>query len=103
VEKNVDTALEWYTKSAEKGHAIAQNSAGKIHYDKGRYEEAFKWFKKSAAQGNTDAISNLAECYELGEGVKKDIPEALKWYGKAAEKGDATAKENIRRLVDAMP
>ena len=99
VEKNIDTALEWYTKSAEKGYARAQNEAGVILYEKGRYEEAFKWFKKSAAQDDTDAISNLAECYELGEGVKKDIPEAVKLYAKAAEKGNVNAAKFLRRLT----
>ena len=64
VEKNIDTALEWFTKSAEKGHARAQYEAGAIHYDKGRYEEAFKWFTKSAAQGDTYAIIKPRECYE---------------------------------------
>ena len=32
VEQNIDTALEWFTKSAEKGYARAQNQAGVIHY-----------------------------------------------------------------------
>ena len=103
VEKNIDTALEWFTKSAEKGFAKGQYEAGRIHYDKGRHDSAFQWFTISALQGNTAAIANLGECYEKGEGVKKDFPEAFKLYAKAAEKGHATAKKNIRRLVDAMP
>ena len=103
VEKNIDTALEWFTKSAEKGFAKGQYEAGRIHYDKGRHDSAFQWFTISALQGNTAAIANLGECYEKGEGVNKDFPEAFKLYAKAAEKGHATAKKNIRRLVDAMP
>ena len=103
VERNIDTALEWFTKSAEKGVARAKYEAGAIHYDEGRYEEAFQWFTKSAAQGDTDATLDLGECYEKGNGVKKDISEALKLYGKAIEKGHAEAKENLRRLVDALP
>ena len=102
VEKNLDTTLEWFTKSAKKGHARAQRQAGNIHLGKGRYEEAFKWLTKSAAQGDTNAKYNIAMCYELGKGVKKDIPEALKLYAKAAEKGLATAKVNLRRLIDEM-
>ena len=35
VEINIDTALEWFTKSAEKGDADAQCEAGRMHYDKG--------------------------------------------------------------------
>ena len=48
------------------------------------------------------ANHNLASCYEIGKGVKKDIPEALKLYAKAAEKGHAKAKVNLRRLIDEM-
>jgi TPR repeat protein len=69
---------------------------------KGRHEEAVKWYKKAAAQGEMCAQSNLGNCYERGEGVKKDIPEALKWYGKAAEQGNAEAAKNILRLAKAM-
>jgi tetratricopeptide (TPR) repeat protein len=102
VEKNIDTALEWFTKSAEKGFAKGQYEAGRIHYDKERHDSAFQWFTISALQGNTAAIANLGECYEKGEGVKKDFPEAFKLYAKAAEKGHATAKKNIRRLANAL-
>jgi TPR repeat protein len=102
VERNIDTALKWFTKSAKKGVANAQTEAGAIHYIKGRHEEAVKWYKKAAAQGEMCAQSNLGNCYERGEGVKKDIPEALKWYGKAAEQGNAEAAKNILRLAKAM-
>ena len=102
VERNIDTALKWFTKSAKKGDADAQCEAGAIHYIKGRHEEAVKWYKKAAAQGEMCAQSNLGNCYERGEGVKKDIPEALKWCGKAAEQGNAEAAKNILRLAKAM-
>ena len=102
VERNIDTALKWFTKSAKKGVADAQTQAGAIHYIKGRHEEAVKWYKKAAAQGEMCAQSNLGNCYERGEGVKKDIPEALKWCGKAAEQGNAEAAKNILRLAKAM-
>ena len=102
VEQNIDTALEWYTKSAEKGHASAQNNVGGVHRKKGQHEEAFKWFMKAANQGDIYAEYNLGICYENGNGVKRNVPEAVKWFTKAAEKGHPRAAENARRLIDAM-
>ena len=102
VERNIDTALKWFTKSAKKGFATAQNQAGVILYGKGRHEEAVKWYKKAAAQGEMYGQHNLAACYEKGKGMKKDIPEALKLYGKAAEQGYTEAAKNIIRLGKAM-
>jgi tetratricopeptide (TPR) repeat protein len=102
VEENIDTALEWFTKSAEKGHASAQLNAGIMHFLKGRYKETVKWCKKAAAQGNADATFALGICYENGNGVKRNVPEAVKLYTTAAEKGHASAAENLRSLIDAM-
>ncbi|HXL73833.1 MAG TPA: hypothetical protein VN963_09425, partial [bacterium] len=40
------------------------------------YEEAFKWYRKSAEHGNTDAIYRLIYMYEKGYGVAKDLKKA---------------------------
>ena len=101
VQRNVDTALRYYEKAAAKGDATTQNIAGCCHHEKGRYDEAFKWFTKSAAQGFVDAERNLGFLYERGRGVKKDISKAIEWYAKAAEKGYACAAKALRRLTPA--
>lgn len=60
------------------GHAIERN-----------YDEAFKWFIKSAEQGNSMAENNIGEMYLNGEGLEKNYNEAFKWFKKSAEHGDA--------------
>ena len=42
------------------------------------YAEAFKWFEKSATEGNKFAQFNLALMYLNGEGVKRNREEAVK-------------------------
>ena len=37
------------------------------------YEQAVDWFRKSAAQGNANAQSNLGVMYQNGWGVEKDL------------------------------
>jgi len=49
------------------------------------FHEAFRWFRKAAAQGDPDAQNALGQMYQDGEGVKQDYAEAAKWFRMAAE------------------
>jgi TPR repeat protein len=70
-----------------------------MHYDghgvRQDYEEAAKWFRLAAEQGNAEAQFTLARQYAHGEGVPQDYKEAVKWYRLAAEQGDADAQVNL--------
>ena len=48
---------------------------------------AFNWYKKSAEQGNYDALYELGNLYKNGEGTEKNTEEAIKCYLKAVENG----------------
>ena len=52
------------------------------------YKEAVYWFNLSANQGNADAILRLAECYERGNGVEKNVGKAISLYQKVANQGN---------------
>jgi uncharacterized protein len=43
------------------------------------YNEAVKWYRKAAEQGNAPAQSNLGFMYENGHGVAQDFVQALMW------------------------
>lgn len=58
--------IRWCRKSAEQGHAEAQNDLG-FCYANGmgvtkNLAEASNWFRKAADQGHTQAYHNLAAC-----------------------------------------
>lgn len=53
----------------------------------GNLEKSFRLFKQAAAEGHTEALFRLAECYENGVGCLCDEKEAANHYGKAARKG----------------
>ena len=55
-------------------------------------QDAVKWFRKAAEQGDVEAQFGLGVCYSGGKGVAKDTVEAVKWYRKAAEQGFASAQ-----------
>ena len=83
---------------AEAGDAEAQFMMG-ADYDygdnAGNYEEAVKWYRKSADQGNAWAQNNLGFCYQEGNGVEQSYEEAMKWYLMAAGQNHSSAENAI--------
>ncbi len=96
-------AVEYFTKSAEKGEPCAQCSLG-VMYESGRGvrtadpELAYYWYRRAALQGHAEAQYLLAVCYENGRGIERDLKKARDWYGKAAESGNAKAAIALERL-----
>ncbi len=90
-----------FKKNAEKGDAAAQDSLGQCYtFGSGvniDFDKAEIWFKKSAEQGNTDAMYRLYRYYfSLSDSadVEKNKIAAL-FLNKAAEKGNAQAQTEL--------
>ncbi len=69
-----------------KGNAFASD---------GKFEEAAKWFRKAAEQGNAFAQYNLGQLYRTGQGIPQGFSEAARWYRKAAEHGHVLAQYSL--------
>ena len=88
---------------AEHGNPEKQNELGILYYkgDKGLKQdnnEAFKWFREGALQGDAMSQRNLGLMYEQGRGVPQNFPEARKWYQKALDNGYDDAKDDLNRI-----
>jgi TPR repeat protein len=59
------------------------------------YEEAVRWFRKAAEQGDRDAQTNLGSLYLLGDRLPQDYSEALKWLRAAADQGHPLAQTKL--------
>ncbi len=59
------------------------------------YQEAAKWYREAAEEGNAYAQYSLGFLYENGQGLLRDYTQALKWYRQAAEQGDASAQYSL--------
>jgi TPR repeat protein len=84
------------------GRASAQNDVGWI-YQQGLgvprdYNEALRWFRKSADQGFFRAENNLGIMYENGWGVPQDMAEAARWYKMSADQGHPKAQFNLASM-----
>ncbi len=78
-------AMSLFKRAADAGHAGAQERLAYI-LDKSEFnEEAVKYYRMSAKQGNADGQTGLGLMLAAGEGVKQDFVEARKWIFLAAE------------------
>jgi TPR repeat protein len=49
--------------------------------------EAFEWYQKAAATGDSMAVCDLAMCYAEGRGVGKNVNQAITLFQKSAASG----------------
>jgi TPR repeat protein len=63
------------------------------------YTEAARWYRKSADQGNREAMNNLASLYKAGHGVDRDEDAARELYRRSAELGNSVAADNLARMT----
>ena len=110
-DEDAPTPYEMYSKAsenlkkAETGDAAAQAEMAKLFTQIGGsldqfgsgndYQEAFKWAKKSADQGNLEGMYCLALCYEHGRGISMSPSKAVSTYEKAAKQGHAPSQWNL--------
>ncbi|ROO29433.1 SH3 domain-containing protein [Salinisphaera orenii] len=107
VERNYETAMEWYRRAAEQEYAKAEHNLG-IMYQEGHGTEAdpdraAEWFRRAAEHGEPAAQNNLAVMYVRGQGVPRDLGQAAKWAARAAEAGNESARANLPHIADALP
>jgi TPR repeat protein len=104
VKKDPAQAYQWMAKAAEKS-AEAQGFLGWFHQRgigvPASNEEAVRWFRKSADQGNAVGQSNLGYMYEEGLGVLKDLAEAAKWFTAAADQNDGMSQLHLGEMYES--
>jgi TPR repeat protein len=94
VEHDMDKAIEWFKKSAEKDYQWAYFQLGRLHArdkpERTNQLYAFDCFKKALGV-NARSYYRLAYCYQYYEEVTSDMDKALELYQKASELGDPAA------------
>lgn len=85
-----DTATDYFKKA--QSYYYGENGLEK------NYEEAFKWYQKSADLGNVVAKCCVASCYEYGDGVEQNYEQAFNCYKSLAENGNGTSQFCLGRF-----
>ena len=119
VAKDPQAGARLLRDAAEQNHIPAIHALA-IHYDHAQsgsdgHAKALHWFAKSAAlghklsldaieqradRGSLSAIKLLANLYESGSGVGRDLTRAAQYWQRAAQKSDAEALFRLGRLAE---
>lgn len=98
-----DKAVHFARKSAISGYAPGQFLWGKMNYqgqgvpmDAGK---AVAWFMKARKQGDMNATSLLALCYQNGDGVQKDVAKAAELYEEVADKSGNMLQSTLAKVA----
>lgn len=94
----VPAELQELFAKAQAGDAQSQLHLGEAYTRRKNYEEAVRWFRQAADQGNARAQMDMGIDYENGRGVEQDFGQALNWYRKSADQGNMAAEYFLGRL-----
>ena len=97
-ENDIDSALEYYIKAADKGHIKAQNNAAFLLYEKDPLK-ALEYWEKAAQAGDIYASINYGLKLAEGRGCVKNLYLAKKYLQEASETGNLEALYNYGVLL----
>ncbi len=108
VDRNMPEAMKWYERSALQGYGEAMEKINSIRadmtelynygvnaYEKGKYEDAVRFYTIAAECGHRGAQCNLGYCYQQGQGCEKNDRLAVRYYQKAADQESGIAELNL--------
>lgn len=93
VEQNRITAISFYGKACDRGHGQSCTDIGVIYSGHAKkhetdpprnWETSASYFQKGCDAGDGRGCAHLADRYEIGLGVEKNLDTALQLYRKAA-------------------
>lgn len=103
VERDIETALDYYGRGAAKGLARSMTRLGSLYFH-GKHVPwdpvlASKWYQRAARRSDPEGLHQLAMMYWSGTGVLQDRKQAVRfWERAAAEKHAAAMFELGKRL-----
>lgn len=85
VSKNLDKAIKYFKKAADKNYVYAHNNLGKIYEDKGDLEKAYHHYFFSSSLDESWACNKMGQWYKDGIYVTKDLKKSFEYFNKALD------------------
>lgn len=100
VEKNLETAYNYFATAAALDDALGFNGLGYMYYIgtdnvQPDLKKAFRNFNASAYGGSADGMYNLGSVYLTGSGVEQSFRKASLWYTQALDRGHTPAAYSL--------
>lgn len=88
----LDKACRGDSKSqAEVGNRYLLGKVYWMSFNRRDYQEAYKWYNKSALQGDKDGLYGMGMLYMNGLGVEKNFQKAADYFRQSGDKGNPKA------------
>jgi TPR repeat protein len=97
-----EKALKYKKVAAQHGYALAQYDVALQYYQNGEIEEALKWWKESANQGEPGSIYALYTLYSKGDGIPKDSVLAYGYLKVIERNADKKQKAAIEEKLNGL-
>ncbi len=103
VTQNDKQALQWFSKAADEGHALAQNNMA-VMYRYGKavqqsWPRAHELYQLSADQKCADALNALGWMYRMGRGASLDYDKAIALFREAVKLEHGMAMFNLGNML----
>jgi len=98
IPKDNDKGLYWIRESANQNNVEAQFALASLIIDK-KPDEAIKFYKKAAQNGNKFSMHNLASIYLKGEVVEKDLKESKYYAQMAVDVGQKSSQSILDHIA----
>jgi uncharacterized protein len=103
VKSDLNVALDWYRKAAERGHIQASDSYGHLLHYQGKVSEALPYLQASASRGEPRAQYLLATELFNGVNISKDWVRAYALMTRASSAGMAPASRSLAQMDQYIP
>ena len=104
IDKDINSAIEWFKKSAEQGFGKAQTILGRIFLLGEEIDSdldfAIHYIRLGVKSNNPEAKYYLAMCYEEGLGMEVNWEAAIHFYKEASDEGIRAANSRLIPLLE---
>lgn len=91
---------ETLLRAARLGDRACQAAYARRRLQEDATEDAARWFRMAAVQGDGASANALAQLFLAGDGVPLDPTEAARWLTRAAEAGHAASQRDLGLLYE---
>lgn len=96
VKRDIEKTMSYLHKAAELQDSVAMYELGSFYEQEcNDISQAVLWYQKGAISGCLSAQFRLAEMYEGGIGVEKNIDKAMEWYQRAQGSQGTIAEQHL--------
>ncbi len=97
VKKDLQKAIEYYTKASDLGSSVAARNLGDLYYfempiktpEIDNIKKALRFYERAFYLGDTEIAKKIGFIY-LNDETLQDVPKAIEWYEKGLSLGDSS-------------